>query len=80
MTAAGHLRDDRMIARFGMVLYWCGLAIASLCEIAAVVVLVMVITNNHSASEAWMAAAFFAVVGGLSWLAGRAAKYALAGI
>jgi hypothetical protein len=42
-----------MIARLGMVLYWCGLAIASLCAIAAIVV-------------------FFAIIGGISWLAGRA--------
>jgi hypothetical protein len=69
-----------MIARLGMVLYWCGLAIASLCEIAAAVVLVMVVTNKNSAAEAWLAVAFFAIVGGFSWLAGRAAKYVLAGI
>jgi hypothetical protein len=69
-----------MIGRLGMVLYWCGLAIASLCEIAAIAVLVIIITNNHSASEAWIAAVFFAVIGGLSWLAGRAAEYVLAGI
>jgi hypothetical protein len=68
-----------MIARLGMVLYWCGLAIASLCEIAAIVVFVISI-SSHSASEAWIAAVIFAVVGGLSWLAGRAAKYVLAGI
>jgi len=69
-----------MIARFGMVLYWCGLAIASLCEIAAIVVLVMIITNNRSASEVWIAAVFFAIAGGVAWLAGRVAKYVLAGI
>jgi hypothetical protein len=69
-----------MLARLGMVLYWCGLAIASLCEIAAVIVFVIIITNNHSASEAWMGAIFFVIVGGLSWLVGRAAKYVLAGV
>jgi hypothetical protein len=69
-----------MIARFGMVLYWCGLAIASLCEIAAVGVVAIIVTNKNSASEAWLAVLFFAVVGGISWLAGRAAKYVLAGI
>jgi hypothetical protein len=69
-----------MIGRLGMVLYWCGLAIASLCEIAAIAVLVIIITNNLSTSEAWIAAVFFAVIGGLSWLAGRAAEYVLAGI
>jgi hypothetical protein len=68
-----------MIARFGMVLYWCGLAIASLCAIAAITVLVISMTNTLAVSEAWIAAAFFAVVGGFSWLAGRAAKYVLAG-
>ena len=69
-----------MIARLGMVLYWCGLAIASLCEIAAFAVLVIIMTSKASASEAWMMVVFFAVVGGLSWLAGRAAKYVLAGV
>jgi hypothetical protein len=69
-----------MIARLGMVVHWCGLAIASLCEIAAIAVLVFSITNNQSASEAWMAAVFFAIFGGASWLVGRAAKYILAGI
>jgi hypothetical protein len=69
-----------VIARFGMVLYWCGLTIASLCEIAAFAILVLSITNKLAASEAWMAAVFFAVVGGFFWLAGRAVKYVLAGI
>jgi hypothetical protein len=69
-----------MIGRLGMVLYWCCLAIASLCEIAAFTILVMSVTNRLSASEAWMAAVSFAVIGGVSWLVGRAAKYVLAGI
>jgi hypothetical protein len=69
-----------MIGRLGMVLYWCGLVIALLCEIAALTILAAIITNKLSDSEAWIAAMFFAVVGGFSWLAGRAAKSALAGI
>ena len=69
-----------MIARLGMVLYWSGLAIASLCEIAALTMLVMLIANKLPAQEAWMGVVFLAVVGGLTWLAGRAAKYILAGI
>jgi hypothetical protein len=69
-----------MIARLGMVLYWCGLAIASLCEIAAIVVLVITVTNKAAASEAWLTVVFFAVFGGISWLAGRTAKYILAGV
>jgi hypothetical protein len=40
---------------------------------------VAIITSKISAWEAW-AAVFFAIVGGMAWLAGRAAKYILAGI
>ena len=65
-----------MVARVGMILYWCGLTIASMCAIAAFTILAAILTNKLSDSEAWIAAAFFAVVGGLSWLAGRAAKNA----
>jgi hypothetical protein len=36
--------------------------------------LAAIITNKLSDSEAWMAALFFAAVGCLSWLAGRAPK------
>jgi hypothetical protein len=68
-----------MITRLGNVLYWCGLAIASLCEIAAIVVLLIIITHKPD-PEAWFAVAFFAVFGGCAWLVGRAAKYILAGI
>jgi hypothetical protein len=64
-----------MMARFGMVLYWCGLAIASMCGIAAVTILAAIATNKIIPdSENWMAAAFFAVVGGFAWIAGRAAR------
>jgi hypothetical protein len=69
-----------MMARLGVVLYWCGLVIASLSEIAALTILAAIMTNKLSDSEAWMAAGFFAVVGGFSWLAGRAAKSAFTGI
>jgi hypothetical protein len=68
-----------MIAHLGIVLYWCGLAIAFLCEIAAIIVL-MVIAIDPPASDAWLALVFFAVVGVFSWLAGRAAKHVLAEI
>ena len=68
-----------MLARLGSVLHLCGLAIASLCGIAAFTILVAIVTNKLSAWDAW-AAVFFAVVGGTAWLAGRAAKYILAGI
>ncbi len=68
-----------MLARLGRVLYWCSLAIAALCGIAALTILVAIMTNKLSAWDTW-AAVFFAVVGGTAWLAGRAAKYILAGI
>ena len=53
--------------------------VAALCGIAALTILVAIMTNKLSAWDAW-AAVFFAVVGGTAWLAGRAAKYILAGI
>jgi hypothetical protein len=68
--------ENKMVARFGMILYWCGLTIASMCAIAAFTILTAILTNKLSDSEAWIAAVFFVVVGGLSWLAGRAAKNA----
>jgi uncharacterized membrane protein (DUF441 family) len=68
--------ENKMVARVGMILYWCGLTIASMCAIAAFTILVAILTNKLSDSEAWIAAVSFVVVGGLSWLAGRAAKNA----
>jgi hypothetical protein len=68
--------ENKMVARVGMILYWCGLTIASMCAIAAFTILAAILTNKLSDSEAWIAAVFFVVVGGLSWLAGRAAKNA----
>jgi hypothetical protein len=69
-----------MTARLEMVLCWCGLAIATLCEIAAFTMLAMLVANKLPASDAWMGVVFLVVVGGLTWLAGRAAKYVLAGV
>jgi hypothetical protein len=70
--------EGEMIGRLGEVLYWCGLAIASLCEIAAFVAIALIIANR-AASDAWLAVVFFAVVGALTWLVGRSAKYVLTG-
>jgi hypothetical protein len=63
-----------------MVLYWCGLAIASLCEIAAIVVLVMDHYKQSFCFGGVDRGGIFAIVGGVAWLAGRVAKYVLAGI
>ncbi|MDH2400774.1 hypothetical protein QCM77_12595 [Bradyrhizobium sp. SSUT18] len=68
-----------MIGRLGNVLYWSGLAIASLCEIAAILVSLIIIMRRID-PEAWFAVAFFAGFGGCAWLAGRAAKYILTGV
>jgi hypothetical protein len=66
-----------MMARLGMIVYWVSLAITFLCEIAALTILVAIVTNRLPDSEAWMAVWFFAVIGGVSWLVAGAAKSAL---
>jgi hypothetical protein len=63
-----------MIARLRMILYRCGLAIALMSGIAALTILVAIVTNKLPDSEAWMAVVFFAAVSVLSWTAGRAVK------
>ena len=72
--------QSKVIARFGMVLYRCGLVIAFMCGLAALTIFAAILTNKLSDSEAWIAAVSFVVVGGLSWLAGRAAQNALTDI
>ena len=52
-----------MLARFGAVFYWCGLAIAFACWTAAIIILMAIIEGKLSGSEVWMAAEFFAAVG-----------------
>jgi hypothetical protein len=69
-----------MMARFGMIVYGVGLGISFTCGMAALTILVAMVTNKISDSGDWIAAVFFASVGGLCWLAGRAAKSILAGI
>ena len=69
-----------MIAHLRMLIYGFCLAIALMCGIAAFTILAAIVTHKLSDSEAWIAAVFFAVVGGFSWLAGRAAKSAFTGI
>jgi hypothetical protein len=71
---------SKMMARFGMIVYGVGLGISFTCGIAALTILVAMVTNKISDSGDWIAAVFFASVGGLCWLAGRAAKSILAGI
>ena len=63
-----------MMAFLRMVLYRSGMTIAFICGIAALTILAALITNRLSDSEAWIAVVFFAVVGGFSWMVGRAAR------
>ena len=70
--------ESKMMARFGKVLYWCGLAIAFICWIAALTISVAIVTDKLSDSGAWMAVVFFVAVGSSCWLVGRTVKSALA--
>ena len=72
--------EINMLARFGIVFYWCSLAIAFVCWIAALIILMAIITGKLSDSGVWMAVIFFLAVGCISWLVGRAARYVLGDI
>jgi hypothetical protein len=64
-----------MIAGLAKILYRCCLAIAFMCEIAAITILAALTTNKIPGdSDAWMAAVLFAAVGGFSWILGLAAR------
>jgi hypothetical protein len=52
-----------MLARIGTVFYWCGLAIAFACFIAATTILMAIIQSKLSGSEVWMTAEFFMAIG-----------------
>ena len=64
-----------MIARLPQFFYWCGMAITLMCEIATLTIFAAIVTNRlRDHSEAWMAVWFFAVIGGVAWIVGRAAR------
>jgi len=63
-----------MIAHLRMLIYGFCLAIALMCGIAAFTILAAIVTHKLSDYEAWTAVVFFAVVGALSWTAGRAVR------
>jgi hypothetical protein len=66
--------ESKTIARFGMILDWCSLAIAFACWIAALTIVAAILTNKLADSGAWIAVVSFVAIGALFWLAGRAAK------
>jgi hypothetical protein len=61
-----------MLARFGAVFYWCGLAIAFASSIATTIILMAIIKGMPSSSEVWMAAEFFAAFGVVAFGLSRA--------
>lgn len=63
----------RMVVRLGEVLCWAATAIAFLCIIAGVLLISWV------PDSIWPVAALTAVIAGFFYLAGRAARYVLAG-
>ena len=63
-----------MIGGLVKILYWCRLAIALMCGIAALTITVAIVTNKLPDSQAWMAAVFFAAVGSAAWIVGCAVR------
>jgi hypothetical protein len=70
--------ETTIVQRTGNVLYWFGSAIAVLLCAGAIVVAGVVI-NSNSLSEAIFVAGPFLILSGITWLAGRACRYVLAG-
>ncbi len=64
-----------MMARLGRIVCRVGLAIAFMCEIAALTILAAIATKKIAPDlDAWMAVVFFAVVGGFAWMVGHTAR------
>jgi hypothetical protein len=63
-----------MIGGLVKILYWCCMAIALMSGIAALTITVAIAANRLPDSQAWMAAVFFAAVGGAALIAGSAAS------
>jgi hypothetical protein len=62
--------ESKMITFFGIIIYWCGLAIVCMCMLAALTIVAAILTNKLADSGGWIAAGSFVLVVGLSWLAG----------
>jgi hypothetical protein len=66
-----------MIAVLREALHVCCTAIAFLCLIATLTIIIAIATNELSSDpQAWMAVVFFAAAGVASWIASRAAASA----
>jgi uncharacterized membrane protein (DUF373 family) len=63
-----------VIAVLREVIHLCCMAIAFLCAIAVVTIALAIVANKLPDPQAWMAAVFFAAIGGASWIAGNAAR------
>ena len=64
-----------MTVFFRTVIYLCCMAIASMCGIAALTITVAIVTNKLPDPQAWTAVVFFAMVGIVAWVVGRAARW-----
>ena len=64
-----------MTAFFRTVIYLCCMVIALMCGIAALTIMVAIVTNKLPDPQAWMAVVFFAAAGGAAWTAGRAPRW-----
>jgi hypothetical protein len=58
-----------MITFLRTVLYWCSMAIASMCGIAALTITVAIVTNKLPDPQAWTAVMFFTAVGVVAGIA-----------
>lgn len=64
-----------MIPFLRTALYWCCMAIALMSGIAALTIAVAIVTNKLPDPHAWTAVVFFAMVGVVAWVVGRAARW-----
>jgi hypothetical protein len=64
--------EKQPTANLVMIVYWCSIAIAFMCEIASITILATISANTlQDESESWMAVWFFAVDGGIAWIVAR---------
>ena len=62
------------MSRLRTVLWVCCAVAAIMCGIAAITVVVAIATSRLAGDpDAWMSAVFFVLVGGFTWMGGRAA-------
>jgi hypothetical protein len=66
-----------IVGRLGYVCYWSGLAIAIL--ILGIGLTIYALNTPTQVADQWLGLGMIVITAGLSWLAGRALRYILAG-